>query len=234
MMHWLPENISSFGGDMDAVMRGIWNIVFAWFILAELVLFYFLVRYRKRAGQKAAYERGHTLKAMAWVLVPAALVLVFDLGIDFYQNPVWSKIKIELPENPDQIIQIEGQQFVWNFTVPGADQKLGTSDDIKTVNQLYVPLNKKIVFRLSSQDVLHSFWVPNLRLKQDAVPGRVIKGWFEAIKTGTYSIGCAELCGSGHGMMKGQLHVLSEKDYQDWLAKETPAKTADANQGGRP
>ncbi|MCP5467908.1 MAG: cytochrome c oxidase subunit II [Deltaproteobacteria bacterium] len=228
MMNWLPENVSTYGTDMDAVMHSIWNIVFVWFLLAEAVLFYFLIRYRKKKGQRAKYKTGNSLKEMSWVLIPAAIVLMFDLGIDFYQNPVWKKVKIDIPQDPDLVVKIEGQQFVWNMTYPGLDNKFGTIDDFKTTSQLYVPINKKVVFELSSKDVIHSFWVPNLRLKQDAVPGRVIKGWFEAVKNGTYSIGCAELCGSGHGMMRGQLHVLSDKEYQDWVYKKTPKKAKKA------
>lgn len=222
MFSWLPENISSFGQSLDDVMRLIWNIVFVWFIAAELILLYFLIRYRAKEGGRAHHQPGKTFKALAWVLIPVSVVLLLDIGIDIAQSSVWNEIKIKLPEDPDQVIQIDGKQFVWDFTVPGKDGKLGTKDDIKTVNQLTLPLNATVVFNLSATDVIHSFWVPQLRLKQDAVPGRVIKGWFKPIKAGTYDIACAEICGSGHGFMKGQLHILGTEDYQKWLAENSP------------
>ena len=145
-----------------------------------------------------------------------------DLGIDYAQGSVWDEIKLHMPTDVKQTVRIEGQQFVWNFTHPGKDGQLDTADDIVLINQMTVPVNEKIRFELGSKDVLHSFWVPELRLKQDAVPGRIIAGWFAATKTGTYTIGCAELCGSGHTTMKAQLHVLSEADYAQWLADNAP------------
>lgn len=224
MLSWLPENISTFGPKIDSVIETIYYIVGAWFILAQAVLFYFLFRYRRQKNQKAAYVTGHGVKSLAWVFVPVILVLGFDLGIDIIQASVWDEVKIHLPENPDQVIRISGKQFAWEFVHPGPDNKLDTKDDIKTLTDLYVPVNKKIVFQLQAQDVLHSFWVPTLRLKQDAVPGRTIMGWFEVIKTGTYEIACAELCGLGHGKMKGWLHILSEADYQKWVAEQSGPK----------
>lgn len=223
MFHWLPENISTYGDHIDSVMRIIYYIVGAWFVLVEAVIFYFIFRYRKKVGVQATYQTGTTFKALLWVLLPAVLILGFDLGIDIVQGPVWNEIKIHLPVNPDQIIRIQGRQFVWEFTQPGPDGHIDTPDDIQTLNQLTVPVHKIIQFELTAADVIHSFWVPNLRLKQDAVPGRTIRGWFEATKEGTYIIGCAQLCGSGHGVMRGELHVINEADYQKWSEENKPA-----------
>lgn len=213
---WLPEDVSTFGHGIDETLRLIYYIVGAWLVLVEALLFYFIFRYRRKKGQKATYQTGHSWKALYWILIPGAVILCFDVAIETIQAPVWREIKEDLPEHPDQIIGIKGRQFVWEFTHPGRDHQLGTPDDIQTLNQLTVPVHAKIVFQLESEDVLHSFWVPNLRLKQDAVPGRMIKGWFEATKEGDYVIACAELCGSGHGIMKGTLHVLNQEDYQKW------------------
>lgn len=225
MFHWLPENISTYGDKIDGIMKMIWVIVFSWFVVVEVVFFYFLFRYRARQGGKATFQPGRG-KAVLWILIPAALVLGFDLAIDLKQNPVWNEVKINMPEQVDQEISIQGKQFVWDFILPGRDNKLGTVDDVKTVNQLTVPVNSKILFHLGADDVIHSFWVPALRLKQDAVPGRKIKGWFEATKEGTYAIACAELCGSGHGVMKGQIHVLGKQAYADWLETNSPKVSA--------
>lgn len=222
MLDSLPENIATYGASIDNVIRLIYYIVGAWFVVTEAVLIYFVLRYRKRAGQKASYQPGTTLAALAWILVPAALVLAFDLGIDFIQGPAWNEVKLTLPEHPNQKIRVIGRQFVWDFTHAGKDGELGTVDDIQTLNQLTVPVNSTVLFELGAADVIHSLWIPNLRLKQDAVPGRMIRGWFEATREGTYPIACAELCGSGHGIMKGELHVLSASDYTKWLDEMSP------------
>lgn len=226
MLSWLPKNISTFGSDIDFVIRTIYYIVGAWFVVAQVVLFTFLFRYRAKRGRRAVFEPGRGLRRVAWVLIPVILVLGFDLGIDVIQASVWNKVKVELPENPDQTVRISGKQFAWEFVHPGPDNRLNTEDDIKTLTDLFVPVHKKIVFELTAQDVLHSFWVPQLRLKQDAVPGRTIKGWFEATKTGRYEIACAELCGLGHGNMRGFLNVLSAADYKKWLADHSRPRDA--------
>ena len=227
MLSWFPENISTYGHQIDHIFWLIYVIVGVWFLIAEGVLIGFLIRYRRRPGQGAVYEKGDTKAKLAWILVPVSLVFMFDIGIDFAQGPVWDEIKTSVPQNPDQVIHIQAKQFAWDFTVPGPDGKLGTEDDIATPAQLTVPVNKVIVFELEATDVIHSFWVPNLRLKQDAVPGRKIKGWFQATKAGTYPIGCAELCGIGHGTMKGSLVVLNDADYQKWVGEQSQTKGDD-------
>jgi cytochrome c oxidase subunit II len=220
MLRWLPENISSFGRDIDSIMYLIYYVVGAWLILTEGLLIYFALRYRKSAHPKASPEAGKTRSALAWVLVPVMLVLVFDVAFDAHGSETWEKVKINLPEKPDLLIRIEGRQFAWNFRNAGKDGLLDTSDDIVTNGQLHVPVGKVVKFELVSKDVVHSFWVPNLRLKQDAVPGRLFNGWFDSNKTGEYGIGCAELCGAGHGVMGATLVVHSDADYAKWVASQ--------------
>lgn len=220
MLHkWLPENISTFGGDVDFVIHLILYIVGAWFILAFGLVLVFSVLYREKKGRKAAYVPARDWKTLSVVLIPTVLVLCFDLGIDSVSHKTWNKVKRELPP-ADLTIGIRGKQFAWMFVYPGDDGVLGTEDDFETMNNLYVPVNKVVQFQLSAEDVIHSFFVPNMRLKQDAVPGRVIPGWFEATKTGTYQVVCAELCGLGHTNMRGWMHVQDEAEFQEWLKDE--------------
>lgn len=220
MLRWLPENISSFGRDIDSIMYLIYYVVGAWLILAEGLLLYFVVRYRKSAHPVASGQNGKSRMALAWVLVPVLLVFICDVGIDAHGSEAWQNVKIDLPQKPDLLIRIEGRQFAWNFRNAGTDGILDTSDDIVSNGQLHVPVGKTVKFELISKDVVHSFWVPNLRLKQDAVPGRLINGWFDSNKIGEYGIGCAELCGAGHGVMGATLIVHSEADYAKWVESQ--------------
>lgn len=220
MVAWLPENIASYGSLIDGVMQNIFYIVGAWLVLAELILFGFVLCYRRRPQRRAAYIAGDNLRSMAWVLVPTLFVLGFDLAIDHHQAPVWKAIKQDLPP-ADYQVKVKARQFVWEFFYPGQDGQWKTADDIQTVNQLYVPLDKVVQVELESEDVLHSLWIPNLRFKQDVVPGRAIRGWFKAIKAGEYKLGCAEICGVGHGNMGGWVHVMNGQDYQAWIKQNT-------------
>jgi cytochrome c oxidase subunit 2 len=135
----------------------------------------------------------------------------------------WAKIKRNIPAS-DFEIQVTAKQFNWDVVYPGADGKFGTPDDVKFDNDLHVPMNKVVRVHLMSSDVIHSFFIPNLRFKQDAVPGRTILTWFEAKKAGRYELPCAELCGFGHSGMKGWLNVYTPEDYQKWAAEKLAPK----------
>jgi cytochrome c oxidase subunit 2 len=160
---------------------------------------------------------------MAFVLVPCAVILALDLVVDAISAPVWDEIKIELPPH-DELVGIQGEQWAWRFSYPGPDGFLGTEDDVESVNELHVPVGRVIRFELTAKDVLHSLWVPELRLKQDAVPGRTIRGWFRPTREGRFEVICAEICGLAHTMMKGFLTIEAPEAYQSWLA----AKSAEA------
>lgn len=222
MQNWLflPENVSTFGADVDGIFWFIFYIVTVWFFITEGLIIYFIVRYRRKAGQKAVYTPGNTWSQLAWVLVPMAIVVVLDLLIDIRGADVWAKVKLYRPQT-DFVVQGIGKQFNWEFVYPGPDGKFGTDDDLKTDNELHVPVNKPIHVILMSKDVIHSFFLPHFRLKQDAMPGREIPVWFEATKTGSYEIPCAELCGFGHSGMKGLVVVHTPEEYQKWLKEKS-------------
>lgn len=219
-MKLLPPNVSSF--PVDPLFKLIFFVVGFWFLLAEVVLLYFLFRYRRRGGsERGAHLPATSVKWLSWVLVPGALVMLCDFFIDEASSKVWLNMKRDRPQSALHI-RITAQQFYWKFQLPGRDGKLFTADDITALNQLTLPLGQPVVFELESKDVLHSFFVPSLRLKQDAVPGRKILGWFQAKERGDYQILCAELCGIGHSAMHGMLHILSPKEYDRWLAEKSP------------
>ena len=222
---WLPENVSTYGADVDAVIALIWYNTVVWFVLTFGAIGFCLVRYRRRAGRPAAYVRGERLGEAMWVLVPVAVVLVIDLWLDFSGAPVWAKVKIERPQT-DLTIQVTGKQFAWEVVYPGPDGKFGTADDRQLLDEVHVPAGKPVRIVLKAKDVIHSFFLPNFRLKQDMVPGRAIEGWFEATKPGKYELPCAELCGFGHSGMKGWLYVHTPAEYAAWVDEQW--KGADA------
>jgi len=139
------------------------------------------------------------------------------IGIWFVSKTSWAEIKGQSP-TPEAEVRVTAKQFGWTFAYPGPDRQFDTTDD-KTDKELHVPLNKVVRVHLRSDDVIHSFFVPSFRLKQDAVPGREIQVWFKATKPGRYELPCAELCGPGHSGMVGWVNVHSEADYQKWIQK---------------
>jgi cytochrome c oxidase subunit 2 len=147
---------------------------------------------------------------------------VIIVGIAVASQTVWSQIK-----DPNRFptgaleLKVEARQFAWAFTYPGADGELGTEDDYIRYNQMHVPVNRPVVFNLTSVDVVHSFFVPAFRIKQDAVPGLNLRAWFEATEVGEYELACAELCGVAHGLMKGKIIVLAEDEFQGWAADQS-------------
>jgi cytochrome c oxidase subunit 2 len=132
-------------------------------------------------------------------------------------------VKRGAPET-DFELQVAAKQFNWEIVYPGTDRKFGTDDDRKFDNDMHVPVNKVVRVHLTANDVIHSFFLPNLRLKQDAVPGRTILVWFEATKPGKYELPCAELCGFGHSGMKGWLFVHTPEEYTQWAQENLTPK----------
>lgn len=220
MMAWIQGGASSFSGDVDFLILLIAVIVGFWFVLAELALFYFIVRFRRRDGMAAAYITGERRQEKRWITIPHMLIIVCDIVILAFSFQVWSAIKQDLPP-AEANIRVIGHQWAWRFMHPGADGQLGTADDVETIDELRLQVNTLYHFHLEAADVLHSFSIPAFRLKQDAVPGRVITGWFKPTKTGTFDIQCAEICGIGHGIMGAKLIVESAADHQRWLEQRT-------------
>ncbi len=211
-MYLLPENISSFGGEIDSLIGFISAIAAVVLFLAETALLGIVIFFRRKPGRSAPYIKGMGWRQMRWVLLPVAAVVVLDLLIDLKTHKAWNAVMQSLPSKGMRV-RITGSQYRWSFAYPGADGLLGTADDIVRVNDFAVPVDSNVIFDLAAADMIHSFWVPSLRFKQDAVPGRIITRWFKAIKTGTYGIACAELCGVGHSDMKATLRVESREDF---------------------
>ena len=228
MMNLLvPVQASSFANDIDFLIALVAVIGGFWLILAEAVLFYLMFKFRKKDGVKAQYITGEKKEEMKWIHLPHNVVLVCDLVIIYFAVVVWYNVKQVQPP-ADETIRVIGRQWSWIYVHPGLDHQLGTADDVETVDELHLVVNKTYHFLLESKDVLHSFSVPVFRLKQDAIPGRVITGWFKPIMVGTWDVQCAEICGIGHGIMKSRMTIESEDEHKKWLEshQQTPVKTS--------
>ena len=226
---WIPQ-ASTYAADIDGIIWLIAVLVGFWFLVAEGVFFWLILRFRARDGQRAEYITGEEAKQKRFINWPHYLVLVCDVFIVVGAVRVWVEVKQQLPSGPEvQHVRVIGQQWAWSFVHPGADGKLDSADDIRTVDELHVQVGQEYIYELESRDVLHSFSVPVFRLKQDAVPGRVISGWFEATKTGTHDIQCAEICGIGHGMMGARIVIESPEQHAAWIASQAGTKLAAAN-----
>lgn len=241
----LPVAASTFAGEIDFGIRIIHWAMILIFVLWGIFFTYLLIRYRRREGVPAQHAHEGVLKS----LIPDALVLIFELAlIFFYAIPGWSRIKFDLP-SPESAhnVRIVAEQFAWNVQYPGPDGAFGRldpkfidsgnvlgldpedpagKDDIVGLNELHVPLGRKTLVQLTSKDVIHSFFVPEFRVKQDAMPGMELPFWFEPSIVGKFEIGCAQLCGIGHATMRGDVYSHTPEEYEQWLASQAAEKAA--------
>jgi len=178
-----------------------------------------VIRYRQKKGVAAKYEDGNTWAQIQWIVVFSVVILLLDLSIDFKGGKTWADVKENIPPC-DLTVKVQAKQFDWTFIYPGKDGKLGTDDDITSYRELHVPVGKKVHIIMTSLDVIHDFFLEEVRLKQDVMPLREINGWFDTTKAGTFHIVCDELCGFGHTRMSAVLQVDDDKTFGDWLEQK--------------
>lgn len=228
--HWLPDNVNEYGGIIDQLFMFILYLTGIIFVGTGVALFWFLWKYDEtKNAEPVKYTHGsHTLEII-WSILPAATLLF----IAIYQMNAWADHKLRRPidgPGPDgvagtaddvpraAIVEVTGRQFEWRIRYAGADKIIGTPDDVHTVNDLHLPANEDVVIQIKSMDVLHSFFLPHVRVKQDVVPGMKQFVWFKGNKSGVYDIVCAELCGWGHYKMRGKMTLESREKFDAWLA----------------
>jgi cytochrome c oxidase subunit 2 len=251
MTDWLglPVLASAHGGQIDGMIGWVHVFMLVLFVGWGGFFAYCLVRFRRSRNPVAIYtgvtSNVSTYSEIGVVIVEAVLLIGFAI-------PLWAaRVEGLPPENEALVVQVTGEQFAWNIHYPGPDRVFGRTDiklldlqtnplgldrsdpaakdDVTTVNQLYLPVNRPIIVRLRSKDVIHSFGVPEFRVKQDAIPGLTIPIWFiptittadMRTRTGNsgfqYEIACAQLCGLGHARMRGFVTVQGAEEFQKWM-----------------
>lgn len=223
------------GRDNDTLMYLIHGLVLVLFVGWALYYIVVLIKFRQTKNSKATDSHAaHSVSTVVeWGVVVAELLLLFAFSI-----PFWAIHQASVPEGRNIMeIKVVGQQFAWNVHYPGPDGHFGRSsarflndnplgldpndpdgkDDITTMNEVYLPINKPVIIRLTSKDVIHSFGLPAMRVKQDVIPGMVTSVWFTPNKIGQYEIACSQLCGLGHYRMRGLVNVVSQGEFDHWI-----------------
>lgn len=244
----LPVAASTYAESVDRSLNILHVAMGVIFVLWLSFFIYCLIRFRQKKVDRASYQGW---KGTMSSFVPDAMVLVFEVWLIFvFGLPIWSRIKEQFPKPEDaNLVGLSAEQFSWGFHYPGPDGKLGArevgfvsisnplglkeddpaaADDLVMYHELHVPMGKPTLLEMGSKDVIHSFFVPEFRVKQDVVPGMKFPLWFEATKPGRYEIGCAQLCGSGHYVMRADVFVHTPEDYEKWWKNATAARTAQA------
>ncbi len=233
MMEWgiaplehcrLPISLSDAGDGIDHLWNGIHLLAMLILLGTGLILGALLWRFdhRRHGNTKASFIHHNTKLEIIWSVIPG-FILVF---LAFYQMNSWAENKMDrptilvdgksIPRMP--LVMVKAKQFGWEFYYAGADGKLETEDDLYIENLLVVPAGEDVVLQLESRDVIHSFCVPELRLKQDVVPGMTQFSWFHAREASEMEILCTELCGWGHYKMKAALKIVTRAEFDAWLA----------------
>jgi cytochrome c oxidase subunit 2 len=238
---WLPKGASTFAPDIDHIMILVHVLMIFMFVAWGIFLVYSLVKFRQGAKRTVIYK-GYPKMAIPVILV--GIVVVFDYYILFgHDIPFWGEYRTNFPKTESStLIHVVAQQFAWNIHYPGPDGKFGqtdpklvdevsnpigldrsvpdAADDIVSVGNLHIPVNKPVIVYLSTKDMIHSFFLPVMRVKQDAIPGTTMRIWFVPTRMGAFQIACAQLCGEGHYRMKGNFIVESQEDYDAWIADQ--------------
>jgi cytochrome c oxidase subunit 2 len=230
---WFAPLASEHGAQIDRLFLITFVIISIAFVLVHGLLALFIWRYRDR-GERAAYWHDHRTLELAYTIVPAIVLLILTL----MAARLWAQVHSPAPEGA-LVVDVRAEQFAWRARYPGPDGRLGRinardfnartnplaldradpagRDDI-VATELHLAVNRPAEIRLRAKDVLHSFFVPAFRFKQDAVPGITINTWFVPTKPGRYEIACAELCGAGHYIMRGTVVVETQEQLNAWLA----------------
>jgi cytochrome c oxidase subunit 2 len=242
-LFWAPPTVTVGGEKIDVLLGFIFWLTIAVFFAVQAVYIFYLIRYRRRPGHKAHYSHGNNTMEFWWTIIPTAIFLLLAV----WSNRVWFELTKSTPPADAVTVDVVGYQFGWDIRYAGADGQLGAGDvnrismenkfgvdpadpaakDDFVSNELVIPVGKAVHVLLRSRDVIHSFYVPEFRLYQDAVPGRTIKWvWFQTTRTGDFELACSQLCGTGHYNMKAKIRIVPQEEYDKWYAGKVAAATA--------
>jgi cytochrome c oxidase subunit 2 len=240
----LPVAASEHAGEIDHMISLVHWLMLLMFVGWGVFFIYVLFRFRQKANPRADYvgAKGKLSKGIEIAIVVAEVILLVGYAI-----PAWARRVNQFPaENEATVVRVIAEQFAWNIHYPGGDGRFGRTDinrvssenpigldrtdpnakdDITTINQLTLPVDRPVLVHLSSKDVIHSFGLFEMRVKQDAVPGLDIPVWFVPNRIGDYEIACSQLCGLGHYRMRGFINIKSDADYRAFLAEEAKLLT---------
>ncbi len=208
---FLSHAASTQGAMIDALFSVTLGIATTIFVIVQGLLLYSIVRFGRQPGDEtdAPPIRGNTRLEVLWTVVPAIIVVFIAL----FSYRVLAEI--EKPKADELVVEVTAMQYVWQFYYP--DQDI-------TASELHIPIDRQVHLKLRSKDVIHSFWVPDFRIKKDAMPDRVTETFITGDTLGTYPIVCTELCGAGHTVMRSQVVVESDAAFQGWLASQGAAQ----------
>lgn len=237
----LPIDISTNGFQIDRLIWVVHIFMAVLFVGWFLFLVYAILKFRQKSGHPAHYHTQH-FKLPTYLEIGVAVTEVLLLCA--FSFPIFYQVRKEFPQKDKAIeLRIVAEQFAWNIHYPGQDRVFGKTDlkrinpenplgldpgdpngadDIITLNQLHIPVGTPVIATLSSKDVIHSFSLPVMRVKQDVIPGQSIPIWFEAKKEGDFEITCAQLCGLGHYRMRGFFITESREKFLAWLQEQKP------------
>lgn len=250
MLDWLdltqylgmPENAAVHGGQIDFMMGLVHWLMIVLFLIWAPFFIYTLYRFRASKNPTANYHGvdSHLSTYQEVGVVVAELVLLFGFAV-----PTWAALRSDdayPTEDESVVVHVIAEQFAWNVHYPGPDGEFGErdvnlvdlqtnpiglapddpagADDVVTVNELHLPVDKPAIVHLTSKDVIHGFNLPQMRVKQDAIPGLSIPLYFEPTSTGEWEIACAQLCGFGHYRMRGYLTIQEQADFETWLSEQ--------------
>lgn len=238
--HWFPPLASQHGADLDRLFMITLSITGSTFIILLLILGYILVRFRERGGGRAETRVNRAFE-LRFALVAGVFVFLVDVGLSVLSEGVWFQIHASDSQPNEYTVEATGEQFMWQFRYPGPDGTFGATspalatatnpvgldmrdaaaqDDKVITNNLHLPVGRPARIRLRSKDVIHCFFLPDFRVKQDVVPGMLIDVRFVPTREGDYEVVCNQLCGLGHYKMKAFLKVESEEALARWLNEQ--------------
>jgi cytochrome c oxidase subunit 2 len=238
---WMPALASRHGAGIDAMLHYLLVTVGGLFLVSYLALAYFIWRGSRRQtiGARVATHRTEIVLS---VVLGLGMAIIAEGGVLTIGIPVWAEYFDTAPPADAVLIEVTAQQFMWNVRYPGRDSQFGRTDarlvddatnplgmdrsdpaakdDVIALNEITVPFGRAVRIKLHSKDVIHSFFLPNFRVKQDAVPGMTPEVVFFPTRTGHFELACAELCGLAHYRMRGFFNVVSQQEYEEWLRKQ--------------